>query len=155
LDQGTESIPSRIRLRGGSTGSPSSRSRSSIARQRTRGPKHPVARDAGPRAVGGGQQGVDRLAGDVVVDQHLGQPFGEVRRTVDRERIAGRRQVHRPISVHQHPATEAAELVACAVDDQPSRCQLPLHHRPCLANAFNRVLAQHVECAHQNRCLPG
>src|ERR1700730_14805788 len=41
VDHGTESTPSRIRRRGGSTGNPSTRSRSSIARHRTRGPNTP------------------------------------------------------------------------------------------------------------------
>jgi hypothetical protein len=67
--------------------------------------------------VGGAQQRVDRLAVDVVVDQHLGQPFGEVGWAVDGERIAGQRQADRPVGVQQHPTAATAQFVAGAVDD--------------------------------------
>ena len=40
------------------------------------GPEHAVTGDAGPRAVRGDEQGVDRLARDIVVDKHFGQAFG-------------------------------------------------------------------------------
>ncbi len=123
LGHGTESTPSRMRRRGGSTPTPSSRSRSSIARHRTRGPNTPWpatlahARSAAVSSVWIG------WPCHVVVDQHLGQPLGEIRRAFDRERIAGQRQADRPVGVQQHPAAEPAQLVAGAVDDQPTRRQ--------------------------------
>ena len=104
-------------------GIPRSRSRSSIARQRTRGPNTPwpaTLAHARSAAVSSAWIG---WPGDVVVDQHLGQPLGQIRRPLDRERVAGQRQADRPVGVEQHPAAPPAQLVAGAVDDQPARRQ--------------------------------
>ncbi len=60
-----------------------------------------------------------------------------------------------PSASSSDPAAPAAQLVAGAVDDQPARRQPRLHQRPRVAHRLDRILAQHVEGAHQNRCPPG
>src|ERR1700682_1461538 len=72
-------------------------------------PEYAVTGDGGPGVVGGGQQRVDRLAFDVVMDQHLGQPFGQVRRALDGERVAGQGEAERAVAVEQHPAAATAQ----------------------------------------------
>ncbi len=122
-----------------------------MARHRTRGPNTPWPATLAHARSAALQQGVDRLARHVVVDQHLGQSLGQIGRPLDGERVAGQRQAHGRRRVQQHPAAAAAQLVARAVDDQSARCQSPPHRRPRVGHRLVRVLAQHVECANQNR----
>ena len=59
-----------------------------------------------------GHQGVDRLAGHIVVDQRLGEPFGEDRRIVQAGQAQRHRQGRRPGHREGHPGADPAELVA-------------------------------------------
>ena len=114
-------------------------------------PEHAMPRDAGPRAVGGGQQGVDRLARDVVMDQHLGQPLGQIRRALDGERVTGQREADRTVGVEQHPAhrrPSSSQVPSTINPPGASRDRITAH---ASATASTRILAQHVERPHQHR----
>ena len=122
-DHGTERTPSRIRRRGGSTGNPSARSSSSIARQRTRGPNTPWpatlahARSAAVSSVWMGWPAT--LWWISTLGSRSARSDG---RSIANGSQASVRLIG-PSRVEQHPAAAAAQLVARAVDDQPARRQ--------------------------------
>ena len=150
-DHGTDSTPSRSRRRGGSTGRPSAAQHVQHRPPAHPRAEHPVARGAGPCAVGRGQQGVDRLAGDVVVDQHLGQPLGQIRRAsiANGSHASVRLTGPSASSSTQQQRLPSSSQVPSTISP-PGASRVP-HLRPRVGHRLDVVLAQHVERAHQNR----
>ncbi len=69
-------------------------------------------------------------------------------------RITGERQAHRPVSIQQNPAAMPAQLVTGTVHDQSVRGEPGPHGVPGVGDGVRRVLAQHIERAHQYRAQP-
>ena len=118
-------------------------------------PEHALTRRGGPGAVGRGQQRVDRLARNIVVDKHFRQPLSQIGRSLEMVGVARQCQADRAIAVKQHPAAPSAQLVTRAVDHQSAGGQPGPQCRPGVRHLLDRVLAQHVERAHQHRPQPG
>ena len=78
------------------------------------GAEHAVGGAAGPCQVSGGEQGVDGLAGHVVVDQHLGQALGEVGSSIEDDLNA---PAGAPSKMEEKPEPKAEEKAAVAAKE--------------------------------------
>ena len=146
-----------MRRRGGSTGEAARRAaRSSIARHRTRGPNTPWPGDAGPGAVGRGRAacgsaGPGRCGGSALSAAARRDPTG-VRWRTDRRPASGSPARRASSSTQQQRRPSSSQVPSTISPPGASRARIVDH---ASATASSRVLAQHVERAHQNRAQPG
>ena len=75
-----------------------------------------MRRGGGPGSIGRAEQRVDRLTGNVAVDESLRETFRDVGRTLDVEGVPGQCQGQWTISVEKHPSATPPEFVAGSVE---------------------------------------
>ncbi len=109
----------------------------------------PTAARPTPRPVELGEERVDRLAGDVAVDERLRQPLGDDRWRLDglgadRGEAEAERERLRPVGRERDPGADPAVLGAGALDERAARLEPAQHARPGGGDLGLVVLTEHI-----------